>query len=55
MFMPGTYKFDNGIYTFSVIIETDGTWVTLDAPKAMTLKDFLTAENWTEVTEEVGT
>lgn len=50
MFTPGTYVFDNGTYTFTVIVGADGTFVSLDAPKAMTLKDFFTAANWTEQT-----
>lgn len=50
MFTPGTYKFDNGVVTFTVVISATGTLVTLDAPKAMTLQDFFKADNWTLIT-----
>lgn len=47
MFTPGTYVYDDGIKTFTVVISADGVLVSLDAPKAMTLEDFFNSENWT--------
>ena len=46
--MPGTYIYDDGIKTFTVVISADGTLATLNAPKAMTLEDFFNPDHWTE-------
>lgn len=47
MFTNGTYVYDDGKKTFTVVISSGGVMVSLDAPKAMTLADFFNSENWT--------
>lgn len=50
MFTNGTYVFDNGTVTFTVVISSNNVLVTLDAPKAMTLENFFNPANWTRQT-----
>lgn len=49
MFVAGVYKFDNGLTTFTIEIRADSTWVTLDAPKALTLRELFNESNWTRI------
>ena len=49
-FSAGTYIFDNGIYTFTIVIPsnmaTTQVLVTLTAPKAIPLTDLFNPDYW---------